>query len=114
MGEAPPLDELAARKRLVQAKMELHRAEIALYYHHIMAPLKTAQSGISTASNFLSHPAARMALVGGLGVLLFSGRLKFFRKPAGLIIPFISSRLRGFLFRRAWDLVLKRFQVFDF
>ena len=33
MGQAPPLDELAARKRLAQARMELHRAEMAQGAH---------------------------------------------------------------------------------
>ena len=108
MGEAPPLDELAARKRLVQAKMEIHRAEMALYYHEITAPIQTVRSGITSLA---SHPLAKVAVIGGIGFLLFSGRLKFLRKTTGFVAPLVSSKLRGFLAKQAWNLVFKGFRL---
>ncbi len=108
MDEAPPLDELATRKRLVQAKMELHRAEMALYYHEVTTPIQTVRAGIASVA---SHPLTRVAVIGGIGFLLFSGRLKFLRKTTGFIAPLVSSKLRGFLMQQAWNLVSKGFQL---
>ncbi len=108
MGEAPPLEELASRKRLVQAKLDLHRAELALYYSRVTAPLQIMRKG----ARFLTHPAVGLAAVGAVAWLLFSGRLNFLRKPTGLIIPMLLPRLRGLLVNRTMDMFFKGFRLF--
>ena len=108
MGEAPPLDELAARKRLVQAKMELHRAEMALYYQQAIAPFQTVRSGFST---LVSHPIVRAVFMGGLGFLFVKGRLRFARKAVGWAAPLVFSRLRTFVMSHVWKWGLKGLQL---
>jgi hypothetical protein len=110
MGQSPPLDELAARKRLVQAKMELHRAEIALYYREVTAPLRIAESSVHT---ILNHPISRITMIAGAGVLFFSGRLRLFRKTLGFIAPIVLPQLRGFLKRQISGLVSDKLNFFS-
>ena len=93
MGQTPPLDELSARKRLVQAKMELHRAEIALYYQEVMMPLRTVQSGFQ---QFKTHPIYQILTIAGMGFLFFSNRLRSLGKIAGFVIPIAIPQLRRF------------------
>ncbi len=97
MGQAPPLDELAARKRLIQAKMELHRAEMALYYQQTIAPIQMVRSGLSTIT---THPLTRIVLMSGLGFFLVRGRFRLTRKAAALVIGLALPQLRTFLVNR--------------
>jgi hypothetical protein len=108
MGQNPPIDELEARKRLVQAKMELHRAEMALHYNEIMAPIQSVQSNLH---RFTGHPIARAAMMGGLGFLLISGRLRMAKRLAGFLVPMLFPSLRRFLMGNAGRLALKLFQT---
>jgi len=108
MGETPPLEELASRKRLVQAKLDLHRAELALYYGRITAPLQIMRKG----ARFLTRPAVSLAAVGAVGWLLFSGRLNFLHKTTGFIVPMLLPRLRGLLVNRTLDMFFKGFRLF--
>lgn len=101
MGQAPPLDELAARKRLAQARMELHRAEMALYFRQVTSPARAAEAGwLALAAN----PIARWTAAAGFAALLFSGRLRRVGKVAGWIAPLVVPRVRGFLARQAGGL----------
>ena len=102
MGETPPLDELAARKRLVQAKMELHRAEMALYYQQMISPFQKAHDGFERLKH---HPIGRVAIAGGLGLLLFMGgrRLGSLKKVAGFVAPMVVPKIRGFIINRAMN-----------
>ena len=104
MQELPPLDELAARKRLIQIKMELHRAEMALYTHQLLSPLRTAQLRVTS---LFSHPITRYVTVGAVGLLVFTRRLKVFRKVGGFVAPLILPFLRRFLFRQIGNLVMR-------
>ena len=104
MDQAPPLNELAARKRLIQAKMELHRAEMALHYSQIVQPFHSIQSGLGKV---LSSPFLRWGLIGGLGFLLVRGRLRFLGKAAKWALPFALPRLRSVALGWAGKMALK-------
>jgi len=109
MGEtAPPLGELAARKRLAQAHMELQRAELALAYQQATAPFRLAQSKLHSLT---SQPGSRWALLGGLGFLLISKRFRFLRRTVGWVLPFVLPRIRGLAGQRAMQLGLKGVQL---
>ena len=97
MDAAPPLDELEARKRLAQAKMELHRAEMALYYQEVTAPLRALRSKITA---LVSHPAVPIVLVGAVGFFLVRGRQPMVRKVAGWLMPLLLPPLRGLFVNR--------------
>lgn len=99
MGQAPPLDELAARKRLIQAKMELHRAEMALYYQQTITPIRMMRSGFSTV---ITHPLTRIALASGLGFFLVRSRFRLTRKAVALVIGLALPQLRTFLVNRTF------------
>lgn len=102
MGQAPPLEELAARKRLARARMEIHRAEIALYFRHAMSPVRVAEAGWRTLT---ANPWLRWSAAAGAVALAVSGRLRRLGKIAGWIVPFALPRARGFLARKAGGLL---------
>lgn len=107
MGQAPPLDELAARKRLAQARMELHRAEMALYFRQVTSPARAAEAGWRALA---ANPIARWGAVAGAAALLFSGRFRRVGKLAGWVAPLVMPRVRGFVARQvsglAWRGIL--------
>ena len=107
MGQAPPLDELAARKRLARARMEIHRAEMALYFRQITSPARAAEAGWQ---GLVANPIARWTAAAGFAVLLFSGRLPRVGRVAGWVAPFVMPRVRGFLVRQAGSLALRSLQ----
>ncbi len=107
MAASPPIDELEARKRLAQARMEIHRAEMALYWDQITRPLRRAQDGLST---MISNPVFRWAAAGAGGWLLFTGRLRSLGRVAGWALPLVLPRARGFLARQAMTLAVRGFQ----
>ncbi len=105
MGEtSPPLNELSARKRLAQAHMELHRAEMTLHYQQATAPLRLVQSRIHSVT---SNPVARWMLLGGMGFMLVSKRTRYLRRATGWLLPFMLPRLRGIFSNRALQFGLK-------
>lgn len=108
MGQNPPIDELESRKRLIQAKMELHRAEMFLYYNEVVTPIQNIQSNLQ---RFTDHPIARFAVMGGLGFLLVSGRLRMVKRLAGFLIPMLFPSMRRFLVGNAGRLAIKLFQA---
>jgi hypothetical protein len=101
MDPAPPLDELAARKRLAQARMEIHRAEMALYFRQVTSPARAAEAGWHTLA---ANPFARWAAAAAAAALLFSGRLRGAGRVAGWVAPFVLPRVRGFLARKVGGL----------
>ena len=108
MGQNPPIDELQARKRLIQAKMELHRAEMALYCREVLMPIQAIQTNLQ---RFTDHPIARIVIMGGLGFLAMSGRARIVRRLSGFIIPMFFPTMRRFLMGNAWRLAFKVFQT---
>jgi hypothetical protein len=108
MGQNPPIDELQSRKRLIQAKMELHRAEMFLYYNEVIAPIQNVQSKLQ---RFTDHPLARFAVIGGFGFMLVTGRLRMVKRLAGFIVPMLFPSMRRFLMGNAGRLAIKLFQV---
>lgn len=108
MGQNPPIDELQARKRLIQAKMEIHRAEMFLYYNEITAPIQNIQNNLQ---RFTDHPMARFAAMSGLGFLLITGRLQMLKRLASFMIPVLFPSIRRFLMSNAGRLALKFFQT---
>ena len=108
MGQNPPIDELQARKRLIQAKMEIHRAEMFLYYNEIMTPIQNVQNNLQRYTN---HPIARFAAMGGLGFLLVTGRLRMVKRLAGFLVPMLFPSMRRLLMGGAGRLAVKLFQV---
>ena len=94
MGAAPSIDELEARKRLIQARMDLHRAEMAWHYRQITAPVQSFKAGFTRV---MSNPIARWTIMGSLGFFLVTGRLRFVRKAAVWVAPFLLQRVRGLL-----------------
>lgn len=94
MDKAPPLNELAARKRLIQAKMELHRAEMALFVNDIKNPFQRLRSHVEKAAH---SPWLWLGVLGGVGFLLFRGRKEPARKTAGWLAPIILPRIRNMI-----------------
>jgi hypothetical protein len=106
MVESPPLEELAARKRLVQAHMEIYRAELALYSHQVLTP-------IDKAVHLTSNPVTRWSTILGLAGLYLTGRSTWIRSPwvrRGLqfIVPMVSGRLKQFVVSAALGWILKK------
>lgn len=101
MGQAPPLEELAARKRLARARMEIHRAEMALYFRQAISPVRAAEVGWRTLA---SNTWLRWSATAAAAALLVSGRLRRVGKIAGWVVPFVLPRARGFLARKAGGL----------
>ncbi len=102
--ETPQLDELAARKRLVQAHMELHRAEMALHYQEVTAPFRLAQSKVSWIT---ANPILRWLLIGTTSFVLVSKRTALLRRAASWAIPLLVPRLRGMFKSPTFQLGLK-------
>lgn len=72
MRESLPLNELSVRKRLVQARVELHRSEMALYYQYATQPIRAVGSQVNRV---MTHPMTRLTLIGG-ATFLFVSRLR--------------------------------------
>lgn len=91
MVESPPLDELAVRKRLVQARMELHRAELALYIDHTLAPIRKA-------SALASQPMVRWGGLAAMAAMVFAGaRSNKVRSAGGKVSSILGGPLRSFI-----------------
>ena len=105
MGASPPLTELSARKRLVQARMEIHRAEMALYFDQMVSPFQRISSRVQAV---VGNPIVRVGVVGGLGFLLVSGKLKFLRKVTSWAAPLILPRIRNFVMNRLASMVARK------
>ncbi len=103
MGAAPLLDGLAVRKRLVLARMELHRAEMAVHVSDLLAPLRPLQTPFAFLAR---HRAFRWAAVAAVGFLVAARRTHLLRKAAAFVVPLLLSRLRGFIFGRAASLAM--------
>ena len=102
------MEEFAARKRLVRSKMELHRVEMALYYHETVGPIRSVQLSMAKA---IHHPATRAGLIAGITFFIFSKRFRFVRKSAGFIAPFVWPRIRNLLMHRAVQFGLNTWKV---
>ncbi|MFZ4694334.1 MAG: hypothetical protein ACOYMV_04325 [Verrucomicrobiia bacterium] len=107
MGQAPPLDELAARKRLAQARMELHRAEMALYFRQVTSPARAVEAGWHALA---ANRIVRWTAAAGGAALLFSGRLRRIGKVVGWVAPLVVPRVRGFLTRKISGLAWRGLQ----
>ena len=101
MDQASSLEELATRKRLIQAKMDIHRAEMAIHYDHLKRPIQSVKS---TARTIFSNPWLRWAIFAGLGLFLVKGGGRSLRstvKVTGKMVPFVFPRVRNFLISQA-------------
>jgi len=109
MGQTPPLDELAQRKRILQLKMDMRRAEMVLYYHEITAPVRFVQEKFQRLKG---NPllVAGAALLSGW--LLFSGRMGVLRRAASWVLPVVWPRLRGQFLNVVLSPFLKGFSCF--
>jgi hypothetical protein len=107
MVESPPLDELAARKRLVQARMELHRAELALYYQEALSPVRKF-------SAFVSKPSVKWtAIAAVVGLLMTGSRMKIVQKITGKMSPLLMAPLKTFITTRVIGFVMRALQNFQ-
>lgn len=86
------MDELEARKRLIQARMELHRIEMAVYSHQILSPFQTVRHGFEKIA---AHPILRWGIIGGFGFLATKLRLRLVGRLAGIAVPLVMGRIRG-------------------
>ncbi len=77
--------------------MELHRAEMALYFDETISPLRTVETRLNALR---SNRPLQMVLIGGLVFLIFSGRFNWARKKSGFLLAFILPKVRTFLFGR--------------
>jgi hypothetical protein len=107
MGQAPPLDELEARKRLAQARLELHRAEMALHLRQLLAPVRAVQSSVATVA---ANPMVRWAAAGVAGWVFFSGRWRTLGRAAGWVLPLALPQARRLVTGRAWGLASQALQ----
>jgi hypothetical protein len=108
MGKTPSLNELATRKRLLQAHLEIHRSEIALYYHDILSPFERVGSRVTQLA---SNRWVRWGAIGAFGYLFFARRLGILRKVAGVAMPLLLPRLQGLIRSNALQWGMKAVQM---
>ncbi len=97
MGSSQSLEELALCKRLVQARMDIHRTEMLVYGDQVAAPFRRIGKSVHAVA---TNPFLQIGLVGSVGFLIVSKRFTFLRKAAGWLVPFILPRLRNFVMNR--------------
>lgn len=107
MDQATSIDDLAACKRFAQVKMAIHRAEMVHHCQELTAPLRTMRSGLGRITTYPIVFVALAAVVGGLGFLLVRGRFSLARRAAGLFSAFLFPRVRSFVTKGVWSLLLK-------
>jgi hypothetical protein len=112
MDQAPSIDEFEGRKRLIQAKMELHRAEMAVYLHEFTRPFATVSFGVSRA---FSNPVVRWLAVGALGYYLVVRRRRRAAEGenwlASIIMPRLRQVLVGIAVKAAFSYVKSSFRL---
>src|SRR4051812_23891211 len=98
MAEMLPLDELAIRKRLLQAHLAIQRSVISTYVEEIASPFRRLGA---SARSMRSNPVAHAVVVGGIGFLFFSRRFKWMRSSVRYAAPLIWPQLRKLAMNRA-------------
>ena len=101
------LDELEARKRLIQAKMDIHRAEMAVHLHDITEPIRKVQNSVGRITH---SPILRWGLISIVGWLAFSGRWRWFTRITAWVSPLALPQAGQFLKQNALTLGMKLFE----
>ncbi|MBI4025843.1 MAG: hypothetical protein HY360_12735 [Verrucomicrobia bacterium] len=86
-------------------QMEVRWQETVSHYQQVTTTIRNANRRIISLT---SHPLIPWIVAGGIGYLIFSGRLRLVGKTLGLAIPMIVPRLREFLLRYIWNWMLRR------